>query len=89
MHGESFWKLHQILFQSDELGKRKRGKTINGDILNSHRLSMAIRWMAGGNKMDISPNHGVSMDETMKSVWEVVQAVNSCKELKLPLSNRL
>ena len=58
---ECIWKLHGILFESGVLGKRKIDKTVNGDILMSHRLSMALRWMAGGNKMDISPNHGVSM----------------------------
>ena len=45
---------------------------------------MALRWMAGGDKLDISPNHSVSMDEVMTSVWEVVDAVNKCEELKLP-----
>ena len=84
MHGESFWKLHRILFESDIPRKRKRGKTVNGDILLSHRLSMALRWMAGGSKFDISPNHGTSVDETMSSVWLVVDAVNKCDRLKLP-----
>ena len=83
MHGESFWKLHHMLFDTDVPRKRKRGKSVNGDILRSHRLSMALRWMAGGSKFDISPLHGVSMDETMESVWFVVDAVNKCNKLKV------
>ena len=83
MHGESFWKLHHMLFDTDVPRKRKRGKSVNGDILMSHRLSMALRWMAGGSKYDISLHHGVSMDETMESVWLVVDAVNKCNKLKV------
>ena len=44
---------------------------------------MALRWMAGGDKMDIAPCHGVGFNEVMKSVWAVVDAVNSCEELKM------
>ena len=84
VHHKSFWKLHGLLFSFDVLRKRKRGKTVNGDILMSHCLSMALRWMAGGSKFDISSNHGVSIDETMRSVWLVVDAVNNCDDLKLP-----
>ena len=39
--------------------------------------------MAGGDKMDIAPNHGVSFGEVMKSIWIVVDAVNSCEKLQI------
>ena len=69
----SFWKLHKLIFGTDYIKKRKYyGKdecskklrydnlcTPNGDILKSSRLSMALRWMAGDDKYDIGPNHGV------------------------------
>ena len=85
MHHESYWKLHGLLFSSNVLGKRKRGKTVNGDILMRHCLCMALYWMAGGNKLDISPNHGVSMDEIISRVWLAVDAVSKYNLLKLPI----
>ena len=64
--------------------KRKHGISApNGNILNSSRLSMALRWFAGGDKSDIAPYHGVGFDEVMKSVWHVVDAVNQCEKLKI------
>ena len=47
----------------------------------SQRLSMALRWMAGGDKFNIAPNHGFRFNEVLDSVWVVVDAVNSGKEL--------
>ena len=48
MHKESFWKLHRLLFKSDDIKKRtKQGLPPNGYILNSSRLSMALRWFTG------------------------------------------
>ena len=82
MHEESFRKLHQLLFKTDAV-KRQRGEPPNGHILNSQRLGMALRWFAGGDKMDIAPHHGVAFQEVMKSVWHVVDAVNSSDELKM------
>ena len=83
MHKESFWKLHRLLFKSDDTKKRtKQGLPPNGYILNSSRLSMALRWFAGGDKGDIAPHHGVGFDEVMKSVWEVVDLVNKCEKLQ-------
>ena len=84
MHQESFWKLYGLLFGSDEVKKRKKGgPPPNGYILNSSRLSMALRWFAGGDKCDIAPYHGVGFDEVMSSVWTVVDAVNKCEELQI------
>ena len=90
----SFWKLHKHIFGTDyikkrnsddmsEAQKKKIGnlRTPNGDILKSSRLSIALRWMAGGDKYDIAPNHGVHPNEVLNSVWQVVDAVNSCGKL--------
>jgi hypothetical protein len=83
MKYDDFWKLHHIVFKTDLVAKRKRGTTPNGDILNSHRLSMALRWFAGGCKFDIAPYHGVNPYEVIKSVWIVVDAINNCQQLKI------
>ena len=73
-----------MLFGSDIIKKRKHGISApNGDILNSSRFSMALRWFAGGDKSDIAPYHGVGFDEVMKSVWHVVDAVNKCEKLQI------
>ena len=90
MHGESFWRLHKILFKNDNVKKRKRGKTPNGPILNSSQLSMALRWMAGGSMYDIASNHGVGVNEVLDSVWKVVDLVNKSDGLKIKFpSNHL
>ena len=44
---------------------------------------MALRWMAGGNRLDIGPFHGVCVDEDMESVWYAVDVVNNCEKLKI------
>ena len=44
---------------------------------------MALRWMVGGDKMDIAPHQECAFDEVMKSVWAVVDAVNTCDKLKM------
>ena len=44
---------------------------------------MAIRYFAGGCPADIMSSHGVGYNDVYNSVWEVVEAINSCKELKI------
>ena len=85
MEENSFWYLHKMLFQSDSIRKRNRGATINGAILNSARLSMALRWIAGGDKFDIAGNHGIGINEVMESVWLLVDVVNANENLKINL----
>ena len=80
----SFWKLfHLIKPHMPRKKKRKRGCTPNGDIDASARLSMALRWFAGGEAIDIMQTHGVSYTDVYKSVWLVVDAINSCPELQI------
>ena len=80
----SFWKLLSLLkpYLPNEK-KRKRGVTPNGDVSNAARLSMALRWFAGGEPADIFQTHGVHYLEVYHSVWLVVDAVNQCPELQL------
>jgi len=67
-----------------QLKERTRGgKTPNGDILNINRLSMALRWAAGGDKYDISALHGVHPNEVHSSLWIVVDAIHDCGDLDI------
>ena len=44
---------------------------------------MALRLFEGGDKMDIAPHHGVAFEEVMRSVYDIVEAINKCDELKM------
>ena len=63
--------------------KRKRGSTPNGDIPESVRVSIAIRYFAGSDPLDIALTHGVSHSVVFESVWMVVDAVNQTKKLDI------
>ena len=80
MQPESFYKLNRLLFNHEI--KKKYCTPPHGYITNSIRLSMALRWMAGSDKFDIGLSHGCSPKEVLKSVWNVVDAVNNCDSLK-------
>jgi hypothetical protein len=83
----SFWKLLDILLPCmNNMKKRKRGKTPNGDIPPANRLAMALRYFCGGCPHDIAVCHGVNDKEFLKSVWDVVDAVNMTRlmDIKFP-----
>ena len=91
MTGMSFWKLHRLLKEeldnlaapSQQTRKRKRGGPPNGQIESSTRLSIALRYFAGGDPLDIALVHGVSHTEVVKSVWIVVRAVHKTPALDI------
>jgi hypothetical protein len=91
MSQDSFWQLYDILLPAmPNPRKRKRGKTPNGDITIATRLAMALRYFCGGDPKDIGHTHGVSNTvEVLKSVWYVVDAVNSTTsmDIKFPMSH--
>jgi hypothetical protein len=70
--------------------KRKRGKTPNGPITAALRVSMAFRYFAGGDPLDIASVHCVGDDAPLKSVWLVVDAIHKLDGLKIkfPVSHR-
>jgi hypothetical protein len=79
-----FWRLHDLLQPyMNASNKRNRGATPNGDISTAARLSMAIRWFAGGDPADIFQVHGVSYGQVLISVWIVVDAINQCETIKI------
>ena len=82
MSDKSFWKLLVLIKENYNPGI-KLNNIQNGEIKLCARLSMPIRWFAGGDQYDISQNHGVSTNEVMKSVWIIVDLVNMCEQIKI------
>lgn len=91
MDEADFWHLHKMLHTN--LGysvkpkrtstKKNRNGAPNGLIHSAIRLSIALRFFAGGSAYDIALVHGVSYVEVYRSVWRVVDAVNQCAELQI------
>ena len=88
MRKATFYRLHTILesdlkkhFFPKEGGKRSPGKSTY--LINTKmRLSMALRFFAGGSPLDIMLNHGVSFSSVFTSVWGVVDCVNRSEALR-------
>jgi DDE superfamily endonuclease len=92
MNEAAFWELHALLKPymistykrpAGRKPKTHRKGTKNGIIASEARLSIAIRYFAGGRPDDISVSHGVSHSEVFVSVWQVVDAVNRCPALDI------
>ena len=84
MRTDSFYKLHKMLYGSEpNIKRRKSGKVVNGAISSTAKLSMALRLFAGGDKADIGLVHGVHTNEPYRAMWEIVDLVNSCEDLKI------
>ena len=83
MEESSFWKLLDLIKINVNLEIKKSSAIPNGKILLSAKLSMALRWFAGGSSFDIALYHGVHYQETMKSVWTIVDLVNLCEKIKI------
>jgi hypothetical protein len=85
MREESFWNLLDLI--EDKLGKvdgkRKRGKAPNGDVPNGVRLAIALRYLAGGDPIDICAVYRVHSSVVYQSIWMVVEAINKTKELQI------
>ncbi|CAB9521458.1 hypothetical protein SEMRO_1196_G251500.1 [Seminavis robusta] len=84
MPEEDFWALHDLLKR--HIGgkvyskkKKQRNGAVNGIISSAIRLSVALRYFAGGLAYDISVMHGISHSSVYVSVWMVVDAVNKTK----------
>jgi hypothetical protein len=85
MDKSSFYRLLDII--EDRLPrtgeKRSRGATPNGPITKAARLSMALRYCAGGDPLDIADLHGVNPDEVTNSLWSVVDAIHESPQLDI------
>ena len=60
-----------------------RGATTNGPITHASRLSMSLRYFAGGDPLDISCIHGVKDSEVLDSVWDIVDAIHKLSQLDI------
>ena len=84
MDQSTFMKLNCMLEpHMRRIKLRRNGGTPNGDIPKMHRLSMALRWFAGGDKFDIAALHGVHPSAVLISVWRTVDAIHGCTALNI------
>ena len=86
MNRDSFYKLLDILephIAGTGKNRATPGGIPNGPITKASRLSMAIRYCAGGDPMDIADHHGVSTDEVPRSVWKIVDAIHKAPQLNI------
>lgn len=91
MDEHSFWNLVRLLrpfMQPKNKRKNGKGKSVpqkngakNGLIPTPTKISVALRYFAGGSAYDICIMHGISHTEVFRCVWCVVDAVNKCPEL--------
>jgi hypothetical protein len=84
MEAASFWKLCQLLrpfVVRVSLKKKFRNGAKNGLIPLPTKVSVALRYFAGGSPYDISVVHGISHTDVFRCVWTIVDAVNICPEL--------
>jgi len=81
MHSRSFWTLLSSLCPhlKEQPREAKRGAK-NGFTSHATRLSVALRYFAGGRTDDIALVHGISHTAVYQSVWQIVDAVNKCNE---------
>jgi hypothetical protein len=63
--------------------KRHKNGAVNGLIHSSVRLSIALRYFAGGSVYDIALVHGVSHSEVFLCVWRVLDAINQHPDLEI------
>ena len=70
MRIDCFHKLHDFLHGSKpNTNKRKRGATQNGTTTRKAKLSMALRFFAGGYNHGIGGHHGVHSNVVCDAVW--------------------
>ena len=89
MKKETFYKLHSLLednlrkyFFPDEGGTRDTD--YNAYLIKTEiRLSIALRYFAGGCPYDLMLTHGVSFCSVFTSIWGVVNVVNKYRGIKI------
>lgn len=83
MDKDNFYNLHNIL--EDNLKKTfhsmERDQSSNYFIDTTIRLSIALRFFAGGDPLYLMLTHGVSKTSVYDSVWGVVDSINTCNKL--------
>jgi hypothetical protein len=51
------------------------------------KLSMTLRWLAGGSYLDIYQMHGVSYTQFNKSLWTTIDAINNAYAISFPIDD--
>jgi hypothetical protein len=89
MRRETFQSLCNLvrprLVRNTEMGRRGSS---GGTVSVEAKLSMALRFMAGGSYLDIALYHGVHRSTFFEAVWDVVGAVNEAITLTLPVDDK-
>lgn len=91
MSPDTFYNLHRVLFPYLRYNinplqgstKKNRNGARNGLVPSTIRLAAALRYFAGGSVYDLAIMHGISCTEVYRSVWRVVDAVNSAESLRI------
>ena len=93
MTENEFWKLYSLLapyYPKKRNCKRKRSNIesnpdiiLNKKIDLSLRLSVAMRYFAGGCPLDIICSHGIGMSDVYHSVWGITDKINICPKLEV------
>jgi hypothetical protein len=81
-----FWKLCDLLCEKLEPqydDPFSLFRIPNGPITHTVRVSITLRYLAGGQPLDIALVHGVSHSEVFESLWKVVDAINQHPELAI------
>jgi hypothetical protein len=58
-------------------------RSSSGPVLPEIRLSMTLRWLAGGSFLDIMRLHKVSKTEFYQSLWRTIDAINNNPDFKI------
>ena len=95
MIAKDFWNLHWKLcpmgsrsFKNFDTTKKKAKihGTVNGHITSYNKLSMVLRYFAGGSPIDISAMHDVSIIDVYKSVWIIIKRGNESQDTSILIS---
>jgi len=69
-------------YSSIAQAKRSNGKGVRR-VTTEMKVSMGLRWLAGGSYLDISSHHGVSSTTFFRAKEEFVAAVNAAPQLEI------
>ena len=61
---------------------------MNGGIPMTLRLSITIRYFAGGSPLDLMSSHGVGYCDVYRSIWMIVDMINTCPNLSIKFPSR-
>jgi hypothetical protein len=79
---ESFRKLVDKISPFMPVGDFSQAK-VNGPISIDTRVAVSLRYFAGGSPLDIAPLYGIAVNEVLRSVWRVVDAVNNYPKFRI------